>query len=147
MLSNLRKLVSRNAKPAHKGTPLVAEPRPTMARPAAATSNKGPSFSKVIRYRLPDGQTVEPKTVEVVGSFNNWQPQPLQRDGKLDSWHATVHHIPGNKTHHYMLLIDGKPTMDKNCDGLAVPHGPQEEHYAVETDRGPRVMMMFAMTK
>ena len=104
-------------------------------------------FSKVFRYRLPAGQTEEPTTIEVVGSFNHWQRVALQRDGKLDSWHVTIHHIPGNKTHHYMLLIDGKPAMDKTCDGLAVPHGPQEEHYALQTERGPRVLMMFAMTK
>lgn len=126
---------------------MIPEPRQSMARPVAATPGKGPTFSKVFRYRLPDGQTEEPTTVEVAGTFNQWQRIPLHRDGKLDSWHATVHHIPGNTTHHYMLLIDGKPTMDRNCDGLAVPHGPQEEQHAVETDRGPRVLMMFAMTK
>jgi hypothetical protein len=85
--------------------------------------------------------------VEIAGSFNNWQRLPLQRDGKQDSWHVTVHHIPGNKTHHYMLFVDGKPTSDKDSDGLAVPHGSVEERNAMETVRGPRVMMMFAMTK
>lgn len=85
--------------------------------------------------------------MEIVGSFNHWQRVTLMRDGKLDSWHVTVHHIPGNKTHHYMLLVDGKPYYDHNCDGLAVPHGAQEEMYQVDTDKGPRVLMMFAMTK
>lgn len=125
----------------------MAEPRSTTARPAAAKPNQGLTFSKVFRYRLPDGQTEDPKTVEVIGTINHWQRTPLLRDGKLDSWHAMLHHIPGNKTHHYMLLVDGKPTMDKNCDGLAIPHGAQEEQYALETERGPRVLMMFAMTK
>ena len=83
----------------------------------------------------------------MAGSFNQWQPVALQRDGKLDSWHVTLHHIPGNQTHHYMLLIDGEPTMDTNCDGLAVPHGSQEEGFALATERGPRVLMLFAMTK
>ena len=46
-----------------------------------------------------------------------------------------------------MLLVDGKPTYDKHCDGLAVPHGPDEEKYAVMTDKGPRVMMLWAQTK
>jgi len=136
-----------SGKPAGKTTPLKREQRVTMARPAAAAPNRGATFGKVFRYRLPDGQTEEPRTVDVVGSFNHWQRVPLQRDGKLDSWHVPLHHIPGNKTHHYMLLIDGKPTMDKTCDGLAVPHGAQEERYALETERGPRVLMMFAMTK
>jgi hypothetical protein len=118
-----------------------------MARPAPAEAKRGQTFSKVFRYRLPSGQTEEPSTVEVAGSFNHWQRVPLQRDGKLDSWHVTLHHIPGNATHHYMLLIDGKPAMDPTCDGLAVPSGPQEERYALDTERGPRVLMMFAMTK
>ena len=134
-------------KTPHKGTPMVPEPRQPMARRPGSTPNQGLTFSKVFRYRLPDGQTEEPRTVEIVGSFNSWQKAALQRDGKLDSWHATIHHIPGNTTHHYMLLIDGKPTMDRNCDGLAVPHGPQEESFAVQTEKGPRVLMMFAMTK
>jgi hypothetical protein len=46
-----------------------------------------------------------------------------------------------------MLLIDGKPTYDKTCDGLAVPRGTDEERYQVTTDKGPRVMMLFAQTK
>ena len=46
-----------------------------------------------------------------------------------------------------MLLIDGKPTYDKTCDGLAVPHGVEEERYAYPTEKGPRVFMLFAQTK
>ncbi len=46
-----------------------------------------------------------------------------------------------------MLLVDGKPTYDKNCHGLAVPHGAEEEKYQVMTDKGPRVLMLFAQTK
>ena len=46
-----------------------------------------------------------------------------------------------------MLLIKGKPTYDKTCDGLAVPHGLDEERYLVTTDNGPRLMMLFAQTK
>ncbi len=104
-------------------------------------------FSKVFRWRLPDGVTEEPKEVHVVGSFSHWQKVEMTRDGKLDAWHVTLHHIPGNRTHHYMLLVDGKPTYDKSCDGLAVPHGFQEEQYQLQTDRGPRVLMLFAQTK
>lgn len=148
MLSHFRKMTpGSSGKPHHKGTPSVREHRVTLAKPALATPTQELTFSKVFRYRLPDGQTEEPKKVEVVGTFSHWQPVPLHRDGKLDSWHATVHHMPGNRTHHYMLLIDGIPVMDKNCDGLAVPHGPQEEQYALQTARGPRVLMIFAMTK
>lgn len=104
-------------------------------------------YSKVFRWRLPDGHTTEPKTVEILGSFSHWQKVPLERDGKLDAWHVTLHHIPGNRTHHYMLLVDGQPTFDKSCDGLAVPHGFQEEQYQLQTDKGPRVLMLFAQAK
>ena len=59
----------------------------------------------------------------------------------------TIHHIPGNRTHHYMLLVDGQPTYDKTCDGLAVPRGFEEEQYQLQTDKGPRVLMLFAQTR
>ena len=108
---------------------------------------RGLTFSKVFRWRLPDGQTAEPKTVEVVGSFTHWQKVALARDSVLDAWHVTLHHLQGNRTHHYMLLIDGKPTYDKTCDGLAVPHGVEEERFAYPTEKGPRVFMLFAQTK
>ena|ERR1043165_1823230 len=105
------------------------------------------SFSKVFRWRLPDGHDEAPKLVEIAGSFTRWQRVPLHRDSVLDAWHATIHHIPGNKTHHYMLLVDGKPTYDKTCDGLAVPHGFDEERFQLATDKGPRVLMLFSQTK
>jgi hypothetical protein len=132
----------------HKGGPLLPE-RPASVRPPASRSGaeQGQTYTKVFRYRLPDGQTEEPQSVEVVGSFTHWQPVPLHRDGKVDAWHVSLHHIQGNRTHHYMLLVDGKPTMDKTCDGLAVPHGSPEEKYAIPTDKGPRVLMLFAQTR
>lgn len=110
-------------------------------------AQRGQTYTKVFRYRLPDGQTREPECVEVVGSFTHWRPVTLNRDGKLDAWHVTIHHIPGNRTHHYMLLVDGKPTLDKTCDGLAVPHGASEEQFQLQTDKGPRVLMLFAQTR
>jgi len=105
------------------------------------------TFSKIFRWRLADGQTHDPATVEVVGSFTHWQKVPLIRDGVLDAWHVTLHHIQSNRTHHYMLLVDGKPTYDKTCDSLAVPRGSDEERYQVMTDKGPRVFMLFGQTK
>jgi hypothetical protein len=104
-------------------------------------------YSRVFRWRLPDGQVKEPGQVEIVGSFTHWQKVPLIRDSVLDAWHVTLHHILGNRTHHYMMLVDGEPSYDKNCDGLAVPHGHEEERYQLQTDKGPRVLMMFGQTK
>jgi Glycogen recognition site of AMP-activated protein kinase len=134
-------------KPVTKGGPLIPEPRPNTPSIQSNGEERRQTFSKVFRWRLPDGQTHDPQTVEVVGSFTHWQKVPLVRDGILDAWHVTLHHILGNRTHHYMLLVDGKPTYDKNCDGLAVPRGADEERYQVATDKGPRVMMLFAQTK
>lgn len=125
----------------------MPEKRGAHSPPRRGSEAPAPVFSKVFRYRLPDGQTHEPETVEVAGTFTHWKKIPLLRDGKLDAWHHTFHHIPGNQTHHYMLLVDGKPTYDKFCDGYAPPHGPQEEPFTLQTEQGPRVLMLFAQTK
>ena len=133
-------------KPPQKGGPIAWEP--TRRSPLSQNNSQArPSFAKVFRWRLPDGQTAAPKTVEIVGSFTKWEKVPLTQDGVLDAWHVTLHNIPSHQTHHYMLLVDGKPTQDKNCDGLAIPRGPEEEQYTLKTDRGPRVFMLFAQTK
>jgi hypothetical protein len=137
-----------NRAPQSKSGPVIPEPSAAYSSPAAS---RGPTstttYAKVFRWRLPDGHTTEPISVEVVGSFNHWQRVPMVRDSVLDAWHVTLHHIPGNRTHHYMILVDGQPVQDKHCDGLAVPHGAQEEQYAIQTVRGPRVFMMFGQTK
>ena len=132
---------------ATKSGPVIPEPFLSGSPLQRAAGAKGLTFSKVFRWRLPDGQMTEPKTVEVVGSFTHWQKVALARDSVLDAWHVTLHHLQGNRTHHYMLLLDGKPTYDKTCDGLAVPHGADEERYAFPTEKGPRVFMLFAQTK
>jgi hypothetical protein len=132
-------------KNGHKGGPVM--PEAVTASPLRRDQQRGTTFSKVFRWRLPDGQTEEPKKVEVAGSFSHWQKVPLLRDSVLDAWHVTLHHLQGNRTHHYMLLVDGKPTFDKTCDGLAAPHGPEEERFQLATDKGPRVFMLFAQTK
>ena len=122
--------------------------QPAVSSPLQRNNNdRKPVYSKVFRWRLPDGQTKAPASVEVAGTFNHWQKVPLNRDSAVDAWHITLHHIQGNRTHHYMLFVDGQPFYDKTCDGLAVPHGPVEEAFAVKTDRGPRVLMLFAQTK
>ena len=131
-------------KPPQKGGPIGWEPRSPLAQ---KTRERAASYSKVFRWRLPDGRTEPPKSVEVVGSFTGWQKIPLVRDGALDTWHLTLHNIPAHQTHHYMLLVNGQPAYDKMCDGLAEPYGPDEEQYSLETPRGRRVLMLFAQTK
>ena len=136
-----------NNKPPHRVNPVHPAPvvRPLLRVKASAAPK--PTYAKVFRWRLPEGRTQEPATIEIVGTFTNWQKVPLLRDSKVDAWHVTIHHVPAHKTHHYMLLVDGQPAHDKNSDGLAVPHGPQEERYQLMTARGPRLFMLFAQTK
>lgn len=105
------------------------------------------TYTKIFRWRLPKGQTPKPAKVEVAGTFTNWQKVPLLPDGMPDAWHITLPDIPGNRTHHYMLFVDGQAVPDKHCDGLAIPRSPQEERHALQTARGPRVLMLFAQTK
>jgi Glycogen recognition site of AMP-activated protein kinase len=130
-----------------KGGPLFPESFPGSPLRRRDPAERPQTFSKVFRWRLPDGHRQAPASVEIVGSFTHWQKVALLRDSELDAWHVTLHHIPGHRTHHYMLLVDGKPVHDRNADGMAVPHGPQEEQYQLQTDRGGRVFMLYAQTK
>ncbi len=56
--------------------------------------------------------------VTVVGDFNDWDPNahPLKRhvDG---SWSAQI--AIGHGHHHYLFLVDGKPTLDPRAQGIA----------------------------
>lgn len=126
---------------------------PTMVRTTqigSARSNAKPTYSKVFRYTA-DAQHKHPHSVEVVGSFTDWRPVPLAHHGahhgQSGHWQANIENIEGNKTHHYMVLVDGKPATFPHSDGYAKPEGMQEERYAIETVRGPRVYMLFAQTK
>jgi hypothetical protein len=116
----------------------------------AAGSGTAPgkgAYSKIFRWRRPEDEATKPATVEIIGTFTKWQKVALLHDGRDDSWQVTVEGIPANKTHHYILLVDGKPTTDKGCDGYAMPHGAVEEQYAVATPRGARLCMLFAQAK
>ena len=110
-------------------------------------SGRAQVFSKVFRWRLPDGHTRKPVSVEVTGSFTHWEKVPLTRDSAHDAWQVTLDHIRINHTHRYMILVDGKPAYDKHNDGLALPQGSEEEQYQIMTDKGPRVFMLFSQTK
>jgi hypothetical protein len=134
-------------KPAHKHEPAAPEPVVRPALVGKASTAPKPTYAKIFRWQLPEGRTPEPATVEIVGTFTNWQKVPLTRNNKADGWQVTLYDVPAHKTHHYMLLVDGQPAHDKNSDGLAVPHGPQEKQYQLMTSRGPRLFMLFAQTK
>jgi 1,4-alpha-glucan branching enzyme len=102
------------------------------------------AYSKIFRWQHVNGDA--PAKVEVAGTFNHWRPMPMTREVS-GGWQLTLQEIPGNRTHHYMILADGQPVQDKFSDGLAVPVGPEEEKFAITTARGPRVFMLFAQTK
>lgn len=122
-------------------------PKPGGAPARPHPPARKPVFTKIFRWRLPEGQTREPDTVEVAGTFTGWKKVPLKRSPTHDGWQVALHNIPVHRTHHYMLLVDGQPVADDNNDGYAIPHGPQETQFQLMTDRGPRVFMLFAQTK
>ena len=134
-------------KPPHKHEPAAPEPvvRPALGGKMPVAPK--PTYAKIFRWQLPEGRTQAPATVEIVGTFTNWQKAPLIRKNKADGWQVIIPDVPAHKTHHYMLLVDGHPAHDKNSDGLAIPHGPHEKHYQLMTSRGPRLFMLFAQTK
>ncbi|MGH8024921.1 MAG: glycogen-binding domain-containing protein [Limisphaerales bacterium] len=100
-------------------------------------------FSKIFRWQSSNGHP--PSKVEVAGTFSNWKKLPLKREVS-GGWNLTLHHIPGNRTHHFMFFADDKPVHGQS-DGLAAPHGSEEEQFAITTARGPRVFMLFSQTK
>jgi hypothetical protein len=104
-------------------------------------------FTKVFRWPVTAEQTPQPTTVEVAGSFNGWRKVPLSYDSPTRTWHIALNNIEGNRTHRYVILVDGKPCYDKNCDGLVAPDGPDEPKWQIATQKGPRVMLLFAQTK
>ena len=120
---------------------------PTRLAVRMPKSDRPQTFTKIFRWQLPAGQTQEPATVEVAGTFTKWQKVPLVRVEAQHAWQVTLHDLPVNRTHHYMLLVDGKPVRDDHCDGLAVPRNAQEAQYALKTEKGPRVLMLFGQAK
>ena len=133
-------------KPAHEQGSTIHHV-PTRLAVRMPKSDRPQTFTKIFRWRSPAGRTHEPVTVEVVGTFTKWQKLPLVYDEAHQVWQVTLHDLPVNRTHHYMLLVDGKPVRDEQCDGLGIPRNAQEAQYALKTERGPRVLMLFAQTK
>jgi hypothetical protein len=116
------------------------------AHPVSARNTAKPTYSKVFRVTLPENHGKHPHSVEIVGSFTDWRPVPLAHHG-AHNWQGNIENIAGNKTHHYMLLVDGHPAVYADSDGYAKPEGMHEERYALHTPRGPRVYMLFAQAK
>jgi len=129
------------------GLPDLGAARNVCAKPQAQDRDRRQVFSKMFRWRAPAGQASQPTSVDLVGSFTHWQKVPLLFDQTTKTWNTTLRDIESNRTHHYVILVDGKPVYDKTCDGLAVPQGSQEARWVIPTERGPRVMLLFGQTK
>jgi hypothetical protein len=104
-------------------------------------------FAKVFRWQASDPTAPLPVRVEIAGTFNGWQKAPMKYDRASGVWTITLENIPGNRTHNYMLLVNGRPASDSNCDGMATPRTDEEKKHALDTPRGPRVFMLFSQTK
>ena len=105
------------------------------------------TYSKVFRYSAPHGHDHQPSHVEIVGSFTHWRPVSMSLNPQDHNWQVNIEGIESNKTHHYMLLVNGHPHNDKMCDGYAVPHGDIEHRYSITTPRGQRLFLLFAQAK
>jgi 1,4-alpha-glucan branching enzyme len=59
-------------------------------------------------------------TVSLAGSFNDWQPAPLQREGK--EWHIDLRLSPG--TYEYLFVVNERWLPDPACaEGRPNPFG------------------------
>jgi hypothetical protein len=116
-------------------------------RPKAEKQEQRTGFSKVFRWPVPADKTPQPTMVELVGSFSGWRKVPLSYDPPSRTWQVILNNVEGNRTHHYVILVDGKPSFDKTCDGLTPPQSPEEAKWQITTSKGPRVMLLFGQTK
>jgi hypothetical protein len=105
------------------------------------------TYAKIFRYSPPHGHEHQPSQVEIVGSFTDWRPVALASNPQDHTWQAKIDGIEGNKTHHYMLLVNGHPANDKMSDGYTLPQGEIEKRFAITTPRGPRLFLLFAQAK
>src|SRR5947207_3865777 len=113
--------------------PLEARITPTARlRPEAEKHERRTGFTKVFRWPVPADQTPQPTTVEVAGSFNGWHNVPLSYDPPTRTWQITLNNIEGNRTHRYVILVDGKPS----CE---TPQTPDEAKCQIATPKGPRI--------
>ena len=103
-----------------KTRPAMVRLAPKPARcPEPESRGQQFGFTKVFRWPVPAEQTPKPTTVEVVGSFSEWCKLPLSYDPPTKTWQLIQRDIPGNHTHRYVMLVDGKPTYDKTRDGMS----------------------------
>src|SRR5271156_5597186 len=77
------------------------------------TTERMPRFSRVFRWQPSGPEVPIPDSVQVAGSFTDWQGVAMTREAVTNTWQITLREIPANHTHRYMLLVDGEPAYDK----------------------------------
>ncbi len=146
MIDGITNFIERKCRTTTK--PPGARCVPTLPRrPEAEKHEQRNGFTKVFRWLVPADQTPQPTTVEVAGSFSEWRKVPLSYDPPSRTWQIILNNIEGNRTHRYVILVDGRPSYDKTCDGLTTPQTPDEAKCQIATPKGPRVMLLFGQTK
>ena len=113
---------------------------------ADAAGFRPATFNKVFRWTQEQPGDA-PTLVEVAGTFSNWERYPLWYNETSSVWQLTIEGIPGNRTHTYMIFVDGQPANDKTADGLAIPQTLPEKQHQFMTPRGPRVFLLYSQTK
>jgi hypothetical protein len=83
--------------------PVQPAPAPTPPAPSPSAPEK-----RNIKFSYRDSR---PARVEIVGSFNQWTPQPLAK-GENHVWSTSVELGAGEYT--YNFLVDGRPVRDPN---------------------------------
>src|SRR5271157_3209051 len=137
MIDSLTNFIENKGRP--RTRPPVASILPAVPRrPEAEKREQRTGFTKVFRWPVPADQTPQPAMVEVVGSFSEWRKVPLSFDPPSRTWQIIMENVGGNRTHRYVMLVDGKPSYDKTCDGLTAPQSPDEAKWQIATPRGPR---------
>lgn len=92
---------------AQTAAPAAAAPKP----PPADAAVKQTAASMAPRNILFSYRNSKPGRVEIIGSFNDWTPQPM-RKGKNHTWTASFSLPPGDHTYNY--IADGKVIRDPN---------------------------------
>lgn len=146
MFGSIGNLLGRKAPTPAPQTVKFSFP-PAGSSPSRRREDPRDKYTRVFRWKPAPEMAEQPMSVEIVGSFTRWQTISLTHDPIQDAWTVTIHDIPGKRTHHYMLLVNGRPAFDPSCDGYAMPVGFDEEQFALATEKGPRVLMLFSQTK
>jgi len=58
----------------------------------------------------------EAKSVSLVGDFNDWNPNSLPMQRRVDGWWS-IQVSPTHGHHHYLFFVDGTPALDPNATG------------------------------